>query len=84
MAALWPLILGQAVYRLLVPAVPESLLMGSVGSVALAANATCLYLLTRHKNDDLNMRSTWLCSRDVVANVGVIVAAALVFVACTP
>jgi Co/Zn/Cd efflux system component len=33
-------------------------------------------LLWRHRADDLNMRSVWLCSRnDVMANVGVLVAA---------
>ena len=85
MAAFGLLVLGQAVYRLIVPTVPESFLMGGMGFVALLANATCLYLLTRHRNDDLNMRSTWLCSRnDIVANTGVIIAAALVFVTRTP
>jgi Co/Zn/Cd efflux system component len=34
-------------------------------------------LLTRHRTDDINMRSTWICSRnDIVANVGVLVSAA--------
>ena len=85
MAGFGLLVLGQAVYRLAVPSVPESLLMGGVGLLALCANATCLYLLTRHRNDDINMRSTWLCSRnDIVANTGVIIAAALVFVTHTP
>ncbi len=85
MATFGLIVLGQASYRLLVPTVPESYLMGAMGLLALVANATCLYLLTRHKNDDLNMRSTWLCSRnDIVANVGVIAAAALVFVTHTP
>ena len=85
MAMFGLLVLGQAVYRLLVPSVPEPFLMGSMGFVALLANATCLYLLTRHRNDDLNMRSTWLCSRnDIVANTGVIIAAALVFATRTP
>ncbi len=42
----------------------------------MAANLGCL-LLWRHRSDDINMRSTWLCSRnDVVGNVGVLVAAA--------
>jgi Co/Zn/Cd efflux system component len=34
-------------------------------------------LLFRHRSDDLNMRSTWLCSRnDIVANLSVLLAAA--------
>jgi Co/Zn/Cd efflux system component len=48
-----------------------------MGFVALCANLLCLVLLMRHRGDDLNMRSTWLCSRnDVVANAGVLAAAA--------
>ena len=42
--------------------------MGVVGAFALAANSFCLYLLYRHRRDDLNMRSTWICSRnDIIA-----------------
>jgi Co/Zn/Cd efflux system component len=38
----------------------------------------------RHRSDDLNMRSTWLCSRnDVIANGGVLLAAAGVAVSGT-
>lgn len=51
--------------------------MGAIGVVALAANLVCLYLLTRHRADDINMRSVWLCSRnDIIANVGVLFASA--------
>jgi Co/Zn/Cd efflux system component len=61
--------------RLATPVVPVASMIGGFGLVALAANATCLFLLTRHRSDDLNMESVWLCSRnDIVANVGVIVA----------
>jgi Co/Zn/Cd efflux system component len=50
--------------------------MGAVATLALAANLVCFYLLYRHRSDNLNMRSTWLCSRnDLVANVGVLLAA---------
>jgi Co/Zn/Cd efflux system component len=50
--------------------------MSGVGLLALVANASVLLLLWRHRSDDLNMRSVWLCSRnDVVANVGVLLAA---------
>ena len=51
--------------------------MGAIGAVALAANLVCLFLLTRHRADDVNMRAVWLCSRnDIIANVGVVLAAA--------
>ena len=50
--------------------------MGWIGSLALIANVVCAFFLLRHRKDDLNMRSTWLCSRnDVIANIAVLVAA---------
>lgn len=54
--------------------------MGAVGLIALAANALCVVLLWRLRDDDVNMRSAWLCSRnDVVANVAVLLAAGVVW-----
>ena len=42
-------------------------------------NGICFLLLYRHRSDDLNMRSTWLCSRnDIIANVAVLAAAVAV------
>jgi len=77
-------VLGQTVYKLIYGSVPDDQLIGSIGALALAANLVCLYLLTRHRADDVNMRSTWLCSRnDIIANVGVLIAAALVAVSGT-
>jgi len=50
--------------------------MGLIGGLALAANLICFLLLYRHRADNLNMRSTWLCSRnDLIANIGVLRAA---------
>ena len=55
---------------------PSADLMSGIGLLALAANASVLVFLWRHRADDLNMRSVWLCSRnDVVANAGVLLAA---------
>lgn len=72
-------VIGQATYRFFTPGIPVAETMGLVGGLALVANITCAVLLLRHRNDDLNMRSTWLCTRnDVIANIGVLVAAALV------
>jgi Co/Zn/Cd efflux system component len=73
-------VLAEIIWKLMTREVPIAPLMGMMGLVALAANGLCLYLLTRHRHDDLNMRSTWLCSRnDIVANLGVLLAAAGVY-----
>lgn len=55
---------------------PEAAIMWAVALAALVANASVLVLLRRHRADDINMRSAWLCSRnDVLANGGVLLAA---------
>lgn len=80
MAGFGLMVLAQAGYHFISPEVPDFQLMGIAGVLALAANTACLLLLTRHRDDDLNMRSTWICSRnDIIANVGILVAAAAVF-----
>lgn len=62
--------------KLLSPAAPVAEMIGGFGLFALACNLTCLALLTRHRSDDINMESVWLCSRnDIIANVGVLAAA---------
>ena len=76
MAGFGIMVLAQAGYHLMSPEVPDFRIMGATGVLALLANGTCLILLTRRRNDDLNMRSTWLCSRnDIIANVGILIAA---------
>ena len=53
--------------------------MAVVALLALFANLGCLTLLTRHRDEDINMRSVWLCSRnDVIGNLGALLAAGLV------
>ncbi|MGH9890872.1 MAG: cation transporter [bacterium] len=77
MTAFGLFVLAEAASKLLSPITPVAQTMGLVGMTALAGNAWCFWLLYRHRSDDLNMRSTWLCSRnDLVANVSVLVAAA--------
>lgn len=70
-------VLGQVIYRAIVPAVPLFEVMSAVSILALAANATCLALLWKHRHDDINMSSVWECSRnDIASNIAVFVAAA--------
>jgi len=77
-------VIVEAVRKAFLGVVPDFALMAVVGSAALLANTVCFGLLWRHRGDDLNMRSTWLCSRnDLVANVSVLAAAALVAVSGT-
>jgi Co/Zn/Cd efflux system component len=58
---------------------PSSHLMMAVSLLALAANAYCLLLLTKHRDGEVHMRASWIFTRsDVIANVGVIAASLLV------
>lgn len=69
------LVVVLCIMKILRGATPAAEVMTGVSVIALAANAICLWLLWHHKNDDVNMGSAWLCSRnDVVANVGVLMA----------
>lgn len=64
---------------------PSSTVMLAFGAIALVANLTCLRLLWRFRSQDVNMASTFECSRnDVISNVGVLLAAALVAVFDSP
>ena len=74
-------VLAEAAYKLFHPIMPAVETMGIVGAVALGINVICFSLLYRHRADNLNMSSTWLCSRnDLIANVGVLVAAGTAYV----
>lgn len=69
-------VLVEVVYKTISSIVPSSATMGTIGALVLLGNGVCFLLLYRHRSDDLNMRSTWLCSRnDIVANLSVLVAA---------
>ena len=69
-------VLAEALYKVFVPVMPNAETMGIIGALALMANLVCFTLLYRHRADNLNMSSTWLCSRnDLIANVAVLMAA---------
>lgn len=72
-------VLVEAGFRLHAGVSPLVPAMLAVGTLALLANAWCFSLLWRHREDDINLRSTWLCSRnDLIGNAAVLGAAALV------
>jgi len=73
-------VMGQAFYKMLFPHLPVFETIGVIGGLALSANSLCLILLWRHRRDDINMRSVWICSRnDIIANTSVLVAALCVW-----
>lgn len=77
--------LGEVAHKLVVPEVPAFAAVGGIGLLALIANGVCFAVLWRHRGDDINMSSVWLCSRnDLVANAAVILAAAGVWFTGTP
>ena len=72
-------VFARATYQLLAQTVPTVSLMGEIGILALVANLICFLLLIRHRNDNINMSSVWLCSRnDIIANTAVLITAGLV------
>ena len=53
--------------------------MIGISLLALAANVTCLLLIARHRHGGAHMKASWIFStNDVLANLGVIAAGALV------
>jgi len=69
-------VLLEAFYKGMIGQLPVSETIGLIGALALLANLVCFALLYGHRGDNLNMRSTWLCSRnDIIANAGVLIAA---------
>ncbi|MGB3736364.1 MAG: cation diffusion facilitator family transporter [Ilumatobacter sp.] len=73
-------VLGQAAWRAADGTPPVADAMALMGLVALAGNTWAFALLWRHRSDDINMTSTWLCSRnDLIANAAVLAAAVAVW-----
>jgi Co/Zn/Cd efflux system component len=58
---------------------PEPAFMMSVALLPLVANVSCLLLIAKHRGGGAHMKAAWIRSNnDVLANLGVIVAGALV------
>lgn len=71
--------LGEVIRRSVMGSEPEAQTMALVGSLALVANVTCMWLLARHRKGGAHMKASWIfTTNDVIANLGVIVAAGLV------
>ena len=77
--ALAALVLVDVVRRATTGSEPLDAAMVGIGMLALAANVTCLVLLSAHRRGGPHMRASWIfTTNDVVANLGVILAGALV------
>ncbi len=80
------MLLGLSVFlhigwRIWEQSIPQTYIMGWIAALALIVNMACFALLYRYRSGDVNMRASWLCSRnDMLANAGVLVAAWLVLV----
>ena len=73
-------VIAQVIYGVMHPSVPLFEAMTVISLLALAANGTCLALLWKHREEDVNMSSVWECSRnDIASNIAVFLAAALVW-----
>jgi len=71
---------AQITYKLFVPSVPVFVIMGAFSLFGLATNSICLFLLWRHRHEDVNMNSVWECSRnDIASNLSVFMAAGAVW-----
>jgi Co/Zn/Cd efflux system component len=72
-------VLAEVVRRFVFGSEPESLIMMAIAFVALIANTTCLLLISKHREGGAHMKASWIFSaNDVVINMGVILAGALV------
>jgi len=86
MSGILQIVLGSAVAvdvirRFIYGSEPEPLIMLVVGVAALIANLLCMKLIFRHRHGDVHMRASWIFSKnDVIANVGILLAAGLVYV----
>ncbi len=58
---------------------PQSFIMGIFSLLGLFANGVCFYLLTHHRQQDINMRSAWICARnDILVNSSVFITAVFI------
>jgi Co/Zn/Cd efflux system component len=71
--------LAEVMRRAFLGSEPAPPLMIAISALALAANVTSLWLVARHREGGVHMKATYICTaNDVLANLGVIVAGALV------
>lgn len=72
-------LLAEVVRRFTFGSEPQSLQMMAISLLALLANVACLLLIAKHRHAGAHMKASWIFSaNDVLINLGVILAGALV------
>ncbi len=72
-------VLADVLRRLVTGSAPEAPAMVGISALALAANVSCLLLIAKHRHGGAHMKASWIFStNDVLANLGVMAAGALV------
>ena len=72
-------LLAEVARRFLQGSEPLSTYMIVVSAIALAANVSCMLLIAKHRHGGVHMKASWIfTTNDVIANLGVIVAAGMV------
>jgi cation diffusion facilitator family transporter len=73
------LVIIDVIKRYVVGSNPDADTMLSIATLALVVNIACFLLLYSSRNGDINIRASWICSRnDMLMNTGVIFSALLV------
>jgi cation diffusion facilitator family transporter len=74
------LVLVDVIRKIIFNSFPESLLMSGIGLIALLANIYCLVLISKHKDEEVHLKASWIFSKnDVIANFSVILAGIMVY-----
>ena len=72
-------VIYKSIQKIITPTLPQAQTITLLGAAALVANLVSFLLLMKHRKEDINVRSAWICSRnDVTANLAVIGAGVLV------
>jgi Co/Zn/Cd efflux system component len=69
----------QSLSKMYFPIMVQGEIMSLIGLLAFVANLVCFLLLTRYKDEEVSMKSSWICSRnDILGNISVILGGFLV------
>jgi Co/Zn/Cd efflux system component len=77
--------LSEVIRRFIYGSEPVSILMMTIGLLALIANAYCLFLIAKKRSYEAHMKASYIFSaNDVIANTGVILAGVIVYWTSSP